>query len=126
MVRKLRDCRDFASGKIARVPRYTIYNNMRIVEREYKFGKILPMDEALAAERYPEENRIIEKCCVISRNIQYYYIEFTRELNQTNPDQEDNDRQFVDAIYVQILKTKNPVEDTNTALPEQIPNTIDS
>lgn len=116
VVRKLRDCREFASGKIARVPTYTIYNNMRIVEREYKFGKILPMDEALAAERYPVENRIIEKCCVISQNIQYYYIEYTKELNPTNPDQADNDRQFVDATQVQILKKKNPIVYTSTTL----------
>lgn len=105
VVRKIRDCRDFASGKIARVTTYITYNNMRIVERGYKFGKILPMDETLAAERYPAENRLIEKCCVISQNRQYFYIEFTKELNPTDPDQEDNDRRFIDAIHVKVLKT---------------------
>ena len=117
VVRKVRDCRHYIPGKCVRVLLYTMYNNGRVVERGYRNGRILPIDPAIAVERFPQAT--VGHCsCVLADRGQYIFIEIPRELNPEHPMDDERENRFIDVKSIKVLKrdivlTPQPQPDVN-------------
>ncbi len=105
VVRKVRDCKQYIPGKTVRVLLYEIHNNGRVVERGYRNGRILPIDPAVAKERFPQDDTIVGHCsCVLADRGQYIFVEIPRELNSEHPMDIQRENRFMDVKSLKVLK----------------------
>jgi hypothetical protein len=82
-----------------------MYNNGRVVERGYRNGRILPIDPAVAKERFPQDDTIFGHCsCVLADRGQYIFVEIPRELNPEHPMDGEREDRFMDVKFIKVLK----------------------